>query len=63
MARILSSPPLSARLPEVSLDPGRLLLLAIQVAVVGGISALIILAVVNAILGTTQPEPVYSPYE
>jgi hypothetical protein len=44
-------------------DPSRLLLRALQIAVLGGIAAFVILAVVNTVLGTPDAVPVYTPYE
>jgi hypothetical protein len=35
---------------------------ALQVAIVGGITLFVLIAFVNSILGTGQPEPVYSSY-
>ncbi len=45
------------------IDLGRVLLFLMQFAVLGGIALLIVLAIANTILGTPQPETVYSPYE
>jgi hypothetical protein len=62
MARILQRTTYTSRTPA-HIATGRLVLLAVQYAVVGGIAFFILLAIVNAVLGTPQAEPAYSPYE
>ena len=63
MARLLhqhSYPTLGLARPK---DFGRLLVLALQIAVLGGIGLVLVFAIVNTILGTPQPAPAYSPYD
>jgi hypothetical protein len=63
MARILSSTRYAYRRSSATVDVQRLLLLAFQAVVVGGIAIFVTLAIVNAILGAPQPDPVYVPFE
>ena len=62
MARILNYTTETSR-TLTSIDYGRLLLLAAQYAIVGGIGLFILLAIVNTVLGAPSAEPAYSPYE
>ena len=62
MARLLQQSTYTTR-TLAHIDLGRLLLLAAQYAVVGGIVFFIVLAIVNTVLGAPQAETAYSPYE
>lgn len=45
-----------------TLDPGLLLLAAMQMLALGGIGAFIVLTLLNTVLGTPTQDPVYAPY-
>jgi Na+/H+ antiporter NhaB len=44
------------------IDRGRMVLLAVQYVVLGGIGLFIALAIVNTVLGAPSAEPGYNPY-
>lgn len=62
MARILQTTTHTTRTLG-QIDYGRLLFLAMQYAVVGGIGLFIVLAIVNTVLGASGAAPAYSPYD